>query len=84
VSETVAHKLEEGRETLEAQLALADKAMVTGDLSRTVEILDEVGKRLNVDPTVRRYMAALKSRALINQSTTLMRAHQVALATVAC
>lgn len=84
VSEAAAQKLGQGKESLEAQLAVADAAIATGDLPRTLEILDEVGKSLNVDPMVKKYMAALKSRALINQSTTLLRAHQAALATTAC
>jgi hypothetical protein len=84
VSEAAAQKLGQGKETLEALLAIADDAIATGNLPRMIEILDEVGKSLNVDPTVKRYISALKSRALINQSTTLLRAHQAALATTAC
>lgn len=80
VSEAAAQKLGQGTESLEAQLAVADEAIASGDLPRTLEILDEVGKRFNVDPLVKKYMAALKSRALINQSSSLLRAHQAALA----
>lgn len=73
----------EGEATLETRLAAADAAVASGDLVRTLEILDEVGTRFSVDPMVKKYMAAVKSRALIEQSSTLLRAHQAVLATAA-
>lgn len=84
MSEAAAQKLGQGQGSLEAQLAVADEAISSGDLPRTLEILDEVGKNLSVDPMVKKYMAALRSRALVNQSSTLLRAHQAALASPAC